>query len=350
MKKIFSLILSLAFSAALLAGCGPAASSGLPQAESQPASASAAQSLPESQSKPAGEAVRVAGLKGPTTMGMVKLMEKAQAGETAYDYQVSVYGTPDEVNGMLINGDLDIAALPANVASVLYNKTGGEIQVAAINTLGVLYVVETGDTIHSVEDLRGRTVYSSGKGATPEIAFNYILRSNGLDPDKDLTVEYKSEATELAVVLAEQQDAIAVLPQPYVTAVQMQNEKVRTALSFSEEWDKVSPESGMVTGVLVVRREFAEKNPEVFADFMKEYSASIEFVNANQEAAAELVAQFGIVEKAPVALKALPASNIVFIEGAEMKTMLSGYLQVLYEAKPETVGGKMPEADFYFGA
>lgn len=349
MKKIGSALVSFLMLGALLASCsGAASSSAAPSASSvAPASSAVAQIQP-----PAVERTvfRIAGLKGPTTMGMVKLMKDAQGEGQRHDYKVEMFGTADEVNGKLINGDIDVAALPANVASVLYNKTQGEIQVVAINTLGVLYVVESGQTVTSIEDLRGKTIYSTGKGSTPEIALNYILNSNGLVPGKDVQVEYKSETTELAALLAESENTIAVLPQPYVTAVQMQNDKVRVALSFADEWDKVSPQHGMVTGVLVARRAFIEQNPEAFAEFLQDYKASIEYVNANVPEAAQFVAEFGIVEKAPIAEKAIPACNIVYIDGLEMKTMLSGYLQVLFDAKPETVGGTMPSDDFYFNA
>ena len=349
MKKVASIAVSFFMLAVLLASCGGQASSvGSSQIES---GASASSSMAQSQlTTPAQRTVfRIAGLKGPTTMGMVKLMNDAEGEGQRHEYQVEMFGTADEVNGKLINGDIDVAAIPANVASILYNKTNGAVRVVAINTLGVLYVVENGETVTSLEDLRGKTIYSTGKGSTPEIALNYILNSNGLVPGQDVMIEYKSEATELAALLAQGESTIAVLPQPYVTAVQMQNEKVRVALSLSEEWDKVSPESGMVTGVLVARTEFIEQNPQAFVEFLEDYQASIEFVNENVEQAAELVAKFGIVEKAPVAQKALPACNIVYIEGKEMQAKLSGYLQVLYNEKPESIGGAMPGEDFYFG-
>ena len=344
MKRVMSLGLSLAL-AISLAACSGSVSEAV----------SSASATAEPTAAPEAEApvttFRIAGLKGPTTMGMVKLMSDAEAGETHQDYQVTMYGAADEVVPLLVKGDIDLAAIPANLAANLYNQTEGKVQVAAINTLGVLYVVTTGDDGKSVEDLKGKTVYSTGKGTTPEYVLNYILKENGIDPEKDLTVEYKSEATEVAAALqAADEGAIAVLPQPYVTAAQSQIEGLNVALNLTEEWNKVSTDSDLVTGVLVASTEFIEQNEAAFEEFLKDYQASIEWVNSNTADAAELVANYGIVAKAPLAQKALPACNITYVDGAEMKTKLSGYLQVLFDQNPKAVGGAMPGDDFYYGA
>lgn len=344
MKRVMSLGLSLAL-AISLAACSGSVSEAV----------SSASATAEPTATPEVEApvttFRIAGLKGPTTMGMVKLMSDAEAGETHQDYQVTMYGAADEVVPLLVKGDIDLAAIPANLAANLYNQTEGKVQVAAINTLGVLYVVTTGDDVKSVEDLKGKTVYSTGKGTTPEYVLNYILKENGIDPEKDLTVEYKSEATEVAAALqAADEGAIAVLPQPYVTAAQSQIEGLNVALNLTEEWNKVSTDSDLVTGVLVASTEFIEQNEAAFEEFLKDYQASIEWVNSNTADAAELVANYGIVAKAPLAQKALPACNITYVDGAEMKTKLSGYLQVLFDQNPKAVGGAMPGDDFYYGA
>lgn len=344
MKRVMSLGLSLAL-AISLAACSGSVSEAV----------SSASATAEPTAVPEAEApvttFRIAGLKGPTTMGMVKLMSDAEAGETHQDYQVTMYGAADEVVPLLVKGDIDLAAIPANLAANLYNQTEGKVQVAAINTLGVLYVVTTGDDVKSVEDLKGKTVYSTGKGTTPEYVLNYILKKNGIDLEKDLTVEYKSEATEVAAALqAADEGAIAVLPQPYVTAAQSQIEGLNVALNLTEEWNKVSTDSDLVTGVLVASTEFIEQNEAAFEEFLKDYQASIEWVNSNTADAAELVAHYGIVAKAPLAQKALPACNITYVDGAEMKTKLSGYLQVLFDQNPKAVGGAMPGDDFYYGA
>ncbi len=312
----------------------------------------ASSSAPEGSSAVAEEraTVRVGGLKGPTAMGMVKLMEEDAAGTTANDYEFTLAGSADEINPLLIKGELDIAAVPTNVASVLYNKTEGQVEILALNTLGVLYVVENGNTIQSVEDLRGKTVYSTGKGATPEYALNYILGENGLTAGTDVTVEYKSEHSELASLLAAGQADLAVLPQPFVTSVLAKNPDVRIALNLTEEWDKVTEDGSKLTmGALVVRKDFAESNPEAVRNFLKEYQASTQYVTdeANLDDAAALIEQYGIISAA-VAKQALPYCNIVCITGEEMRTAAEGFLSILAKANPQSVGGTLPAEDFYY--
>lgn len=332
MKKTLSVLAAVILVLALVVGCGAPAAD-------EPADLS-------------GVNIRLASLKGPTTMGLVDLLNKAENGELAYGVESTIYGAADEITGLLINGDIDAAAIPANLASVLYNKSGGAIQVVAVNTLGVLYVVENGDSIHSVEDLRGKTIYSTGKGTTPEFALNSILTWNGLDPATDVTIEFKSEATEIAAILQQSSDEfVAVLPQPYVTSVLMQNEGVRIALDLTAEWNAASPDGGsMVTGVMVMRTDFIEQNPEAVAAFLADYKTSTENVNADPAAASLLIEKYGIVAKAAMAQKALPFCNITFVEGAEMKTMVSGYLNVLYDINPQSVGGNLPDDAFYYSA
>ena len=353
MKRLFSMVLVLAL-ALSLAACGGAAPAASAPAESAPASSAPAESVPASEPAevPAGDyTARIGGLKGPTTLGMLKVMQDAKAGTASGSWEMQMVGSPSEIIPMISKGELDMAAVPSNMASVLYNQTEGQVQVAAINTLGVLYVVTTGDDIQSVADLAGKTIYLTGKGASPEYMVRHILMENGLDPDKDVTLEFKSEATEaLAAVQAAEGPVTAILPQPFVTAAQMQVEGLTVALDLTEEWDKVTPESAMLTGVLVVRTEFAEQNPDAVKAFLADYKASIEYVNANVEEAAQWAAEVGVVPKAPIAAKAIPACNIVYQDGAEMKQNMSGYLQVLFDQEPKAVGGAMPADDFYYGA
>lgn len=291
--------------------------------------------------------INIAVMTGPTAIGLAKVMSDSEAGTAGNNYKFSVYGTPDEISAGLIKGELDVACVPSNLASVLYNKTEGKIVTAAINTLGVLYIVETGDSIQSVEDLRGRTIYSTGQGTTPEFTLRYLLSQAGIDPDKDVTIEYKSEAAEVAAVLAEAEDAVAMLPQPYVTAAMGQNANLKIALSVTEEWEKLSENSTVVTGVLVARKAFVEENKAAFDNFLAEYQLSAAYANEQIEETAEILEHFDIF-KAAVAKKAIPYCNVTFIAGEEMKTLISSYLQVLYDQKPGAVGGKMPADDFYY--
>ena len=288
----------------------------------------------------------IASLKGPTTMGMVKLMSDSEKGETFNKYNVTIYGTADEIVTGIVSGNTDIANVPANLAAVLYNKTEGNIKTAAVNTLGVLYVVTSGEEITSIADLKGKTVYSTGKGTTPEYVLNYILRANGLEPQTDVTIEYKSEASECAAVMAESENAIAVLPQPYVTAAQLQNENIKIALSLTDEWDKVS-ETPLITGVTIAQKSVIEENTVAFDDFIGEYQASVDFVNENTDEAAELIGNYDIV-KAPVAKKALPYCNITLLRREDMRSAVTGYWNILFDADPKSVGGKLPNDDAFY--
>lgn len=293
--------------------------------------------------------VRVGSLKGPTSMGIVSLMDKAEKGETNLDYEFTTVTAADELLAQVISEDLDIAMVPANVASVLYNKTDGGISVIDINTLGVLYVMECGDTIHSIADLFGKTICLTGKGTTPDYVLQYLLRENGLSTE-DVTLEYKSEATEVASVLAEDPNAIGLLPQPFATSAGMQNENLRIALDLTEEWDKLQDEDGssLVTGVTIARKDFLEENTDAVEDFLAEHALSADYTNENPAEAAELIEARGIVAKAAIAKKAIPYCSITCIEGEEMKQALEGYLQVLYDTDSTSVGGALPEEDFYY--
>lgn len=291
--------------------------------------------------------INIAALKGPTGIGMVKLMEDSEAGNTANDYKFTVAGEADIISAGLIKGEFDIAAVPCNLASVLYNKTKGQIKLAGINTLGVLYIVETGNNIKIIEDLRGKTIYSTGYGTTPQYTLNYLLSLYGLDPESDLSIEYKTEATEVAAILEKTTDAIAMLPQPYVTTVMMNNDRVRIAIDIEKEWTSQNEDSGIVTGVVVVNSEFLDNYPEAVEEFLAEYQESAKYVNNNVDSAAELVEKFGLF-KAAVAKRAIPYCNITFIRGSEMKKSVEEYLNILYNQNPDAVGGAMPDDDFYY--
>ena len=293
--------------------------------------------------------IRVGSLKGPTSMGLVSLMDKAAKGETSNVYEFTMTGKADELVGKIANGDLDIALVPANVASVLYNKTQGNVTVLDINTLGVLYVVASDDSIKSMADLKGRTIYMTGKGTTPEYVMNYLLKENGLGSG-DVDLQFKSEATEVASILKQDSSAIGVLPQPFATAACIQNADLKTVLDLTEQWDMLNKDSGsmLVTGVTLVRSDFLRENRSPIEDFLKDHAESALFTSGHPEEAAALIAAQGIVEKAPIAQKALPYCNIVCITGQEMKDALSGYLSILMEQDAKSIGGQMPGDDFYY--
>ena len=357
-KKLLALGLSLALTLSLTA-CGQKA------AESEQPEEPAQTEEPAVEAPDGTEAdtahFRSAALKGPTAIGLVKLMKdndetigallssaKPYEGEVGNLYTFTLAGSADEVTPALIKGDLDMACVPANLAAVLYGKTNGAVEVLAVNTLGVLYIVENGETVQSMADLKGQTIVAAGKGSTPEYALRYLLTENGIDPDKDVTIDWKSEHSECVAALASGQAAIALLPQPFVTVAQTKIEGLRMALDLTAEWDKLDNGSALITGVIVARRDVVEANPGAVDSFLQNYAASVEWVNGNTAEAAALVGEYGIVDAA-VAEKALPYCNIVCLTGGEMKDKLSGYLKVLSEAEPSSVGGTLPGDNFYYG-
>lgn len=292
--------------------------------------------------------IRLGGLKGPTSMGMAKLLDDAENGRTANTYTFTMAPSAGELTPQLIKGELDILAVPVNVASILYNQTQGAVQLLAASTLGVLYITEKGgETVTDVRSLAGKTLYATGKGATPEYALTYLLAQNGLTLGEDVTVEWKSEPSEIVALMAQEEHAIAMLPQPFVTVAQGKLEGLRVALDLSAQWDALGLDSRLITAGLLVRKAFADEHPEAVAKFLKEYAASTDYANSNPAETAALVEKLGIVNAA-VAEKALPKCNLVCITGAEMKTAVSGYLQTLYDLKPDAVGGAMPGDGFYW--
>lgn len=290
------------------------------------------------------DVLRVGSLKGPTTMGLVNLMSEVESGAKS-GYSFEMQSQPDVIMSELVSGKLDIALLPANVAAVAYNKTNHGVSAIDINTLGVLYCVSGDESVKSVKDLAGKTVLSTGQGASPEYVLNYLLEKNGVT---DCDVQFKSEATEIAALLKQDPSQIAILPQPFVTVATAQNDQLKVAFSLTDEWKSVSPDSKLLTGVTVVRNEVLENRAAEVDQFIADHQASTEKAGTDVDATAELVAKYGIIAKAPVAKKALPNCNIVAIAGDEMKTDLAGYLQVLFDANPKSVGGTMPDDDFYY--
>lgn len=360
MKKLTALLLALALCLAL-AACG---SSQTGSAASQDDSAGAGASTSSAGNAPdasqpdesgetatdfAGTDINMAVLSGPTGIGAVKLMERNDNGETVNHYNFTVATDNSAVVAGLANGDYDIAAVATNVAANLYNQTSGGMQICALNTYGVLYILENGDTIQSMADLAGKTIYATGQGANPEYVLNYLLTQNGLTPGEDVTVEYMDSnllMTEMAAGTYE----VCMLPVPAVTSVLMQNSDVRTALDLTEEWNKVTDEGVLTMGCVVVRTEFAQENPEAVKAFLSEYADSISYVQENVEEASQLCETYGIVAKAAVAAAAIPDCNLCCVTGGDIQSAIEPYYNVLFEANPDSIGGALPGEDFYFVA
>lgn len=286
--------------------------------------------------------IRIAALKGPTGMGMVKLADK----QNYPNYTVSIEASPDALNPRIISGEVDVAAVPVNLASVLYNKLDGDISVLAVSTLGVLYVVEAGSEVNSVADLAGKTVYATGQGATPEYILNYLIDKNGVAGSVE--VNYVGEHAALATMLANGSAEIGMLPEPNVTSTLAGNDDLRIALNLTEEWNKVCS-TELVQGVVIARKSFVNEHPEAIEQFLREYEKSSAFVNENIDEAAKLIVDAGILGNVEIAKKAIPNCNISFSKGEAMHKAVEGMLAVLFEANPKSIGGKLPDKDFYYG-
>lgn len=313
MKKLTALILIACMAAALFAGCGTKATT------------------------PAN----IGTLQGPTGMGMVTLM----GDEFSSKYNITIESAPDAVVGKIINGELDIAAVPVNLAATLYNKTEGNIMMIAVNTLGVLYVLEDGETVNSMADLAGKKLYATGQGSTPEYMLSYLLEKNGLTDS--VTVEYKAEHSELATLMASGEVKLGMLPEPNVTATMAKNENLRVALDLTKEWkDAAGVEP--VQGCIVVRKDYFEQNQAAVRLFLKEYEAAVNYTKANQAETAALMEKYGIIGSAAIAEKAIDKCNIVCYRDEAMRTAAEAMLQVLFDANPKSVGGALPGDDFYY--
>jgi len=291
--------------------------------------------------------ITVGTLNGNTGIAAAWLMHEAEYGFTADNYTFEIATAPDQVAGMLLSDQVQIAALPTNVAAMLYNRSEGMIQLAAITAYGVLHILENGDTIHSIEDLRGQTIHATGEGANPEFILNHLLTQNGLTPGVDVTIEFHANEA-LTALMAAGQIEISMMPEPMVTSVLAQNEDVRRALDLTEEWNLISPDSPLVMSCVVVRRDFAEAHPDAVQRFLELLELSIKFANAGPEEIGEFVAHFGIMPSAQIAARAIPGSNLTFIVGSDMEPTIVGYFEVLFSAYPAAIGGAIPGENFYF--
>ena len=295
-----------------------------------------------------GAEVRITAIAGPTGVGLVDLMQKSADNATANTYTFNVVSDPTQAVAAITNGTADIAAVPTNLASTLYKKTEGKVQVLAVNTLGVLHILERGEDVKSVKDLKGKTIYTDvkNKGANPEYILRYLLEKTGLNPDEDVRIEF---AADLDAVMASGEAEIALVPEPKASTYLMQNKDLRRALNVTEEWNKVSDEDcALMMGCVIARTDFIEKNPDAVALFLEDYMASIQVAKTDVEKTATLCETFQIIPKAAVARQAIPNCGLVYVSGGVMKTRLSAYLKVLFDYNPAAIGGALPGDDFYY--
>ena len=355
-RKLLALTLSLALTAGL-AACStqaPAEDTAPPESTAPAAETQ----TPAAETAVPYQTVHLGLLSGPTGMGAAKMLadnDEAYAqveagtyeGGTLLRYEVTLGSDPaNDIVPRLTNGELDIAAIPTNLAATLYNRTDGGIKLLALNTLGVLHILENGDTVNSLADLEGRTLYATGQGSNPEYVLNYLLEANGLDPAADVDIQWLA-SEELTARMASGDIDLCMLPVPAATTVMMQNSDVRDAIDLNDAWTESGAQGTFTMGCLVARTEWLEGNSELVPGILEEYAASIDYANSNPEEAAALIERYGIVPKAAVAQAAIPQANMVCITGEDMKG-IADYYQVLFDADPTSIGGAIPGEDFYY--
>ena len=287
-------------------------------------------------------ALKVISLKGPTSIGLVHLMEKAEKDNLPYSFQMEA--SPDALLPEFVSGKADIATVPANMAAVLYQKLNKDLYVLNINTLGVLYGVSGNAEVKAFSDLEGKTYLSTGQGASPEYLMNTLLKKNSIHAN----AEFYTDVTEIAAKLKENPEAVAILPEPFATATLLQNSALERKFSLTEEWNKIFPGTELPTAVTIVKKSFYEENKDRVQAFLKEEQESIEAVEKDTDTTAALMVKYGILEKEELAKKAIPNCNVHFIDGEDMKKDLEQYFTALFAEDPKSVGGALPEADFYF--
>jgi NitT/TauT family transport system substrate-binding protein len=328
-KRVIALLLALTCALVCLTSCKS-------EAPAKPITQEQAAAPIDTDALAKETAPKVYAITGPTGVGIVHMME---------DYEITLTSAPTDVVGKISTGAADIAAVPTNVASTLYNKTNGGVSVLCVNTLGVLYIMDKDGSVKSFADLEGKTIWTMGEGANPQYTLEYLLKKNNVNA----TVKFAADNDELVAKMASGEAEIAMVPQPVATSAAGKT-GFKIALDVTAEWDKVSEDSRLMMGCVIVRNEYLAANPNQVKAFLKDYEASIKKVNENVPEAAALCEQYKIIPKAALAEKAIPKCNIVYMSGAEMKAGLEGYLQVLFDANPKSIGGKMPEAGFYYGA
>lgn len=293
--------------------------------------------------------IKINVLNGTTAMGMAQMINNAKDDTDDMNYKIEVFTAPDLITGAIVSGEAHIAALPTNVAAKLYKASSGKVKLLAVNTLGVLYLLQNGTTVTSFEDLKGKTIYIPGAAANPEYVTVALLKANGLEVGTDVIIDTTSypspDALQKAIV--ENKINLAVLPEPKVTVTMTNNSAVSVAMDFTQKWEEKFGENTLAQGCLVVNTAFAEEHPVEISKFLDDYKASVDFVNTGSDDAVNAIVNAGILPKAPIAKKALPKCNICFIEGAEMKTAMSTFYQKLFETDAKSIGA-IPDDAFYY--
>ena len=338
MKKVLALALVLVLMVGAIAGCGKESKGNTPQINNGK----------ENDEGLKGGKLNITAIAGPTGVGMVNLMQNSADEKTTNTYTFNVVSDPTQAVAAITNGTADVAAVPTNLAATLYKKTNGKVQVLAVNTLGVLSILENGESIQSVKDLKGKTIYTDAKnkGANPEYILRYLLEQNGLNPDEEVRIEF---AADIDAAVANGEAKIALVPEPKASTYMMQNKSIRRALNLTEEWNKVSDDDcALMMGCVIARTDFVEKNPDAITLFLEDYKASIQAAQTDVETTATLCETYQIIPKAAVARQALPNCGLTYVTGDAMKKQLSAYLKVLFDYDAKVVGGALPGDDFYY--
>ena len=334
MKKLLAILLTMALVFALV-GCSDTDTTSTPNVSTDSEAYTAVD-------------MSVAYMTGPTGIGMAKLNADSDAKLTANNYTFTVATAATDITGKFLKGEINIASVPTNVAANLYNKSNGKVRMLAVNTNGVLSILEKGNTIKSVADLKGKTIYSTGKGQNPEYILNYILNKNGINPATDVTINFVS-SDDLKAKLISGEAEIAMAPEPLATAVMVQNKQLNRSLSINDEWSKVS-DTELMMGCVIALDSYVEANPKAVEKFLEEYEASIKFATTNIDETATYCEKYGIAPKAAIAKKSIPICNLCYVTGTDMKTNVNGYYSVLFDADPTSIGGKLPADDLYYKA
>ncbi|MDX9846980.1 MAG: MqnA/MqnD/SBP family protein [Tenuifilaceae bacterium] len=289
--------------------------------------------------------VTIATLKGPSAMGMIKLIDSLNH-TSDKRIRVEILNEPIQVRKMVIDGTADFAILPTTMAAILYNR-GIDYQLAAIPVWGTLYLFGTDTTITAWNMLRGKTINLMGKGMTPDVLFKHLLIENGINPDVDVRLDYRFPThIDLANAVAAGQAKLGVISEPLVSLVMERNSKIKAIFDLNAEWQKVM-DMPIAQTAFLVKGELANANKELVDRILKSYDYSTQWVNQNPDSAAHLIVKYDILPSVEVARKSIPRSNLYFSRVRSIRMEIESYLNVFYQMNPDIVGGRLPDENFY---